>query len=126
MQVLGLLTTIIGIGAVALHYIVKVRAAEDGVSIATPFKVTDLRNIRTVVNQLLLLMSVATAMTGFADLSAISLCFTYIIPLQTAVTIGFALAGAFVLGSALSGLDIMLAVRGSKTKATIEKRDGES
>lgn len=126
MKILGLLTTILGMGAIILHYFVKVLAAEDGVSMPMPFNITDLRTIRTMMNQVLLVMSVTTAITGFADLSAISLCFTYLISLQTAVTIGFSLAGVCVFGSVFSGLDILLSIRDRKPRDLVEIKGGEN
>ncbi|KAK3933757.1 hypothetical protein QBC46DRAFT_431479 [Diplogelasinospora grovesii] len=109
--VLGILTTILATAAVALHCLVKLRRAEDGLIIARPFKFLDPRTIRTIVNQVLLMMSVATAFTGFADLSVISLCVTQLISFETTVVLGFSLSGAPMLGSAVSGLDIFLALR---------------
>ncbi|KAJ9150797.1 Cytochrome b/b6/petB-like protein [Pleurostoma richardsiae] len=109
--VLGILTIVLAIAAVALHCVVKLRRAEDGLIIARPFKFLDPRTVRTIVNQVLLIVSVATAFTGFADLSVISLCFTQLISFETTVVLGFSLSGALMLGSAVSGLDIFLALR---------------
>lgn len=70
-----------------------------------------LPNIRVYVNQLFLVLSFASVMTGFSDLSSVALCFTQVVPFDLALTLGFGLSTVFVLGSTVSGLDIALMVR---------------
>lgn len=79
--------------------------------IAKPFKLLDLRTIRTIINQVLLTLSIITAMTGFSDVSSITMCATQVISFETIITVGFGLAGTFTLGSAISGLDLTLSIR---------------
>lgn len=76
-----------------------------------PAPLLSLPNIRVMVNQLFLILSFASVITGFADLSSVALCFTQVVPFDLALVIGFSLSTVFVLGSTVSGLDIALTVR---------------
>lgn len=100
---------LVGILAVSLHVFVKTRGASDPLPTWTK-----LQTGRAVVNHVLLLLAVATSMTGFVDLSTVSLCFTQILSMETSVMIGFGLAGPFTLGSGLAGLDAYLAWRAAR------------
>ncbi|KAK1983046.1 hypothetical protein LZ30DRAFT_18721 [Colletotrichum cereale] len=113
--IISLLTTIIGLGAVLLHLAVKARTPPQlprpARSPPPPLPLMSLPNIRLVVNQLFLVLSFASVITGFTDLSSVALCFTQIVPFDLALVIGFGLSTVFVLGSSISGLDIALTVR---------------
>lgn len=76
-----------------------------------PAPLLSLPNIRVMINQLFLILSFASVITGFADLSSVALCFTQVVPFDLALVIGFSLSTVFVLGSTVSGLDIALTVR---------------
>ncbi|KAI0016884.1 hypothetical protein F4780DRAFT_634880 [Xylariomycetidae sp. FL0641] len=108
--VFGLLAVITGIAAVPLHYIVKMRQAGDS---SLP---SQLHTVRNVVNQLFLLLSVVATLTGFADLSKISICFTQLVPFELSVSLGFGLANVVAVASAVCGLDGYLAFRERRGK----------
>ncbi|GKT84178.1 hypothetical protein CT0861_01985 [Colletotrichum tofieldiae] len=113
--IISLLTTLVGLGAFFLHLAVKARAPpqlpNSSRSPPPPMPLLSLPNIRVMVNQLFLILSFASVITGFADLSSVAFCFTQIIPFDLALVIGFGLSTVFVLGSSISGLDIALTVR---------------
>ncbi|KAK2001035.1 hypothetical protein LX36DRAFT_602036 [Colletotrichum falcatum] len=113
--VISLITTLVGLGAVVLHFAVKARAPpplpRSTGSLPPPLPLTSLPNIRLMVNQLFLALSFASVITGFTDLSSVALCFTQIVPFDVALVVGFSLSTVFVLGSSISGLDLALTVR---------------
>ncbi|EFQ34927.1 hypothetical protein CGRA01v4_04147 [Colletotrichum graminicola] len=113
--VISLIATLVGLGAVLLHLVVKARAPPElprsTGSPPPPLPLTSLPNIRLMVNQLFLALSFASVITGFAGLSSVALCFTQIVPFDLALVIGFGLSTVFVLGSSISGLDLALTVR---------------
>ncbi|KAJ5019191.1 hypothetical protein K4K57_001736 [Colletotrichum sp. SAR 10_99] len=110
--IISLLTTLVGIGAFLLHLAIKARAPPPLPNARTPpIPLTALPNIRVYVNQLFLILSFASVISGFADLSSVALCFTQVIPFDLALMLGFGLSTVFVLGSSISGLDIALTFR---------------
>ncbi|KAH0440705.1 hypothetical protein CcaCcLH18_02375 [Colletotrichum camelliae] len=110
--IVSLLTTPVGIGAFLLHLAIKARAPPPLPNARTPpIPLTALPNIRVYVNQLFLILSFASVITGFADLSSVALCFTQVVPFDLALMLGFGLSTVFVLGSSVSGLDIALTFR---------------
>ncbi|ORY58192.1 uncharacterized protein BCR38DRAFT_413588 [Pseudomassariella vexata] len=116
--VLGLLTVIDGFAAIALHFIVKVKTAPPQASDMQPVptKATLMQKVRTFNNQVFLILSVATVLTGFADISKISICVTRVVPFEGALAIGFSLAQMFVLGQTISALDIFLEFRAARQR----------
>ncbi|KAI8164874.1 hypothetical protein KHU50_007188 [Colletotrichum sp. SAR 10_65] len=110
--IISLLTTLVGIGAFLLHLAIKARAPPPLPNARTPpIPLTALPNIRVYVNQLFLILSFASVISGFADLSSVALCFTQVVPFDLALMLGFGLSTVFVLGSSISGLDIALTFR---------------
>ncbi|KAK8003941.1 GPI mannosyltransferase [Apiospora arundinis] len=84
--ILGLITTIIGFFAVLLHYLVKTRAPEEVMPPST------LATIRHATNGLLLVLSIATGLSGFALVSTITVGLTQTVFFEYAVLIGFSVA----------------------------------
>ncbi|CCF39630.1 hypothetical protein CH063_10411 [Colletotrichum higginsianum] len=114
--IISLLTTLIGLGAFLLHLAIKARAPPQLPNSSrspapAPMPLLSLPNIRVMVNQLFLIMSFASVITGFSSLSSVALCFTQVVPFDLALVIGFSLFTVFVLGWSISGLDIALLVR---------------
>ncbi|KAK1472526.1 hypothetical protein CTAM01_16367 [Colletotrichum tamarilloi] len=114
--IISLFTTMVGLAAFLMHLAIKARAppglphtSRSGPT--PPAPLLSLPNIRVMVNQLFLILSFASVITGFADLSSVALCFTQVVPFDLALVIGFSLSTVFVLGSTVSGLDIALTVR---------------
>lgn len=102
--------------AVLLHIAIKARAppALPNTSRSSPQPLLpplSLPNIRIMLNQLFLLFSFASVMTGFSSLSSVALCFTQVVPFDLALSIGLGLSTVFLLGSTVSGFDISLTVR---------------
>jgi predicted RND superfamily exporter protein len=75
--------------------------------------------VRTAVNQLFLALSSASALTGFNGLSFASFCFTQVVPFELAIAIGFGLSTVYVIGSAISGLEIYLDFRDSRKRKKV-------
>ncbi|WYZ38197.1 hypothetical protein EsH8_III_000111 [Colletotrichum jinshuiense] len=114
--IISLLTTLIGLAAVLLHIAIKARAppALPNTSRSSPQPLLpplSLPNIRIMLNQLFLLFSFASVMTGFSSLSSVALCFTQVVPFDLALSIGLGISTVFLLGSTVSGFDISLTVR---------------
>ncbi|UQC81717.1 uncharacterized protein CLUP02_07203 [Colletotrichum lupini] len=114
--IISLFTTMVGLAAFLMHLAIKARAppglphtSRSGPT--PPAPLLSLPNIRVMVNQLFLILSFASVITGFADLSSVALCFTQVVPFDLALVIGFSLSTVFVLGSTVSGLDIALTGR---------------
>jgi len=99
---------LLGATAIGLHFLVKCRSST--AEFSGPSR-TPLETVRTVVNHVFLVLAVVAAITGFLDLSTISLCFTQIIPMELGVLIGFGLAGVFTMGLSTSCLDFYLSWR---------------
>ncbi|KAM0326706.1 hypothetical protein ACHAQA_006579 [Verticillium albo-atrum] len=114
--IISLITTLVGIAAVALHILVKVKAPPQMVGDRFPQGLLSLPNIRNFINQIFLFLALASAMTGFADLSSVALCLTQIIPFDIALSVGFGLSTAFALGSSIVGLDAYLMFRDVRRK----------
>ncbi|KAL2882101.1 hypothetical protein SGCOL_002363 [Colletotrichum sp. CLE4] len=115
-HIISLFTTLVGLAAFLMHLAIKARAPPQLPNTSRsgptpPAPLLSLPNIRVMVNQLFLILSFASVITGFADLSSVALCFTQIIPFDLALVIGFSLSTVFVLGSTVSGLDIALTAR---------------
>ncbi|KAK7955219.1 hypothetical protein PG988_015913 [Apiospora saccharicola] len=83
---LGLLTTILAFAAVLLHYLVRMRAPEE---VVPP---SPLATARHAVNALLVVLSVATGLSGFAQLSTITVGLTQTVYFEYTVLMGFGLA----------------------------------
>ncbi|KAL0943232.1 uncharacterized protein CTRU02_201118 [Colletotrichum truncatum] len=126
--IVSLITVLVGILAFLMHLAIKARAPPQlpntSRSPPTPMPLLSLPSIRVYVNQLFLILSFASVMTGFADLSSVALCFTQVVPFDLALTLGFGLSTLFVLGSTVSGLDISLNLRAIYRKA--RGKDGDS
>lgn len=104
--ILGLLTTIIALTTVLLHYIVMVRksySAFDG--LFRQRQLVSITSARFATNQILLCLSIVTVLTGFVDLASISLCLTHVVSMEIGILIGFNLAGISAISQAVSGLD---------------------
>ncbi|KAF9877187.1 hypothetical protein CkaCkLH20_05453 [Colletotrichum karsti] len=122
--IISLITTLVGIGALLLHLAIKARAPPPLPNTSRPapaIPLTALPNIRVYVNQLFLVLSFASVISGFADLSSVALCFTQVVPFDLALMLGFGLSTVFVLGSTVSGLDIALTFR-----AAFKRRKGDA
>ncbi|CRK14653.1 hypothetical protein BN1723_010433 [Verticillium longisporum] len=111
--IISLITTLVGIGAVALHIFVKVISPPQSIRDHLP---QGLFSLRGIVNQLFLFLAAASAMTGFADLSSVALCLTQIIPFEIALSVGFGLSTPFALGSSIIGLEAYLSFREARMK----------
>jgi hypothetical protein len=110
----GLITILAGVAAVALHVLVKFRTQEhipdDDPERSS--KQTKITTIRRIVNQVFLVLTLVSSFQGFASLSSITLCLTQsVVSFELAVVIGFVISGIFILGAAVSGLDMFLAFR---------------
>ncbi|KAK6212058.1 cytochrome b b6 petb-like protein [Colletotrichum tabaci] len=128
--IISLLTTLIGLGAFLLHLAIKARAPPQLPNSSrspapAPMPLLSLPNIRVMANQLFLIMSFASVITGFSSLSSVALCFTQVVPFDLALVIGFSLFTVFVLGWSISGLDIALVVRDFWLRRKGAKVDGE-
>lgn len=110
-SIMGLLTTVLACAAIILHYFVVIKAPEASAGGIVKEKTSRLPVVRAGVNQLLLLLAMITTITGFIDLSAISMCLSHIIPVEAGIAMGFMLAGVYTLGQAVSALDLWIKYR---------------
>ncbi|TDZ48280.1 hypothetical protein CTRI78_v008312 [Colletotrichum trifolii] len=128
--IISLLTTLVGMGAFLMHLAIKARAppalpnSSRSAAAPAPLPLLSLPNIRVYVNQLFLILSFASVITGFADLSSVALCFTQVVPFDLALVVGFGLSTVFVLGSSISGLDIALMVRDAMKRRKVADSAG--
>ena len=121
-QVLGIITALFALGLVGLHYLLSVR------DLGSSRK--SLNRGQTLANNLLPVLAVATTLTGFKDLSTVSLCITQSISIDVLVLLGLCLAGPLSLGFAISLLDMFLGRRfrwktrgGSKAASSITDKE---
>ncbi|KLU81019.1 hypothetical protein MAPG_00114 [Magnaporthiopsis poae ATCC 64411] len=123
-SVLGLITIILGIPAIALYYIdsrlpdvkVRIMASLGGGGGGDRTK-AELRFLllRTLANQVFQTLGTSAVLTGFGDLAATVLCFTtLIVPFPAAIAVGFAIASVSNVGQLLAWLDFYIAWRVSR------------
>ncbi|KAK7911100.1 hypothetical protein PG985_013581 [Apiospora marii] len=112
--ILGLLTTILAFAAVILHYVVRMRAPHE---VVPP---SPLATLRHTVNALLVILSIATGLSGFAQLSTITVGLTQTVYFEYTVLMGFALALLVVPPVFVYLLDWALVYRARK----IRRRQG--
>ncbi|KAK8041058.1 hypothetical protein PG994_014065 [Apiospora phragmitis] len=115
--VLGIITTAVGFLAVLLHYLVKMRAPEEVMPPST------LGTIRHATNALLLLLSVATALSGFAQLTTITVGLTQTVYFEYTVLMGFGLALLVVPPVFVYLLDWALVYRARKVRLGMRPQD---
>ncbi|KAI1854060.1 hypothetical protein JX266_001201 [Neoarthrinium moseri] len=108
--VLGLLTVIDGLAAVGLHYAVRLFGSPPG---QPP---TTMQRVRTYNNQVLLILTIATSLSGFGDLSKITVCLTRIVSLEMAIAAGFGLSSVYTIGSTITQLDLFLEFRDARMR----------
>ncbi|KID79303.1 uncharacterized protein G6M90_00g021060 [Metarhizium brunneum] len=110
--ILGLITFIVAIAAVVLYFYSKPAALTPGDPIPGNSQVTRLSLASNLVYQLLSVLLFFTAITGYADLSSVTLCLTRaVVNFETAVWIGMVLVPAFVIGQFLTGSELLLVYR---------------
>lgn len=113
--ILGLLTCLGALGGVALHVAAKATAAEDVANgCVFPSKgsrFTSALGLRTIVNQITLILTLPTVTAGFSDLAQVALCVTRVVPLEAVIALATGLTFLYTVASALSQLVIYLAVK---------------
>lgn len=88
------------------------KEVRDGVVFPTrPFKIAHALTIRVVVNQSLLMLVLPVVVTGFADLSSVSICITRVVSLEAAIGLASGLTFLYTVSSAVSSLTLMLSTR---------------
>lgn len=84
----------------------------DGVVLPTrPFKIAHALTVRVFVNQSLLMLVLPVVVTGFADLSSVSICITRVVSLEAAIGLASGLTFLYTVSSAVSSLTLMLSTR---------------
>lgn len=76
-----------------------------------PFKLLHLLTFRTGINQTLLMLVLPTVIAGFADLSALTICITRVVPLEAAIAFATGLTFLYSVSSALSSVTLYMATR---------------
>lgn len=95
-----------------LYFYSKPAALTPGDPIPGNSQVTRLSLASNLVYQLLSVLLFFTAITGYADLSSVTLCLTRaVVNFETAVWIGMVLVPAFVIGQFLTGSELLLVYR---------------
>ncbi|PMB73131.1 hypothetical protein BM221_000551 [Beauveria bassiana] len=110
--ILSLFTLIFAIAALALFFFAKPADLTPSDSATSSAKKQ--RDIVTwashACNQILLALLLPTVITGFADLSSVTLCLTRaVLPFELAVALGMGLMSVFALGQFMSGIELFLA-----------------
>ncbi|KIE02321.1 hypothetical protein MAJ_01979, partial [Metarhizium majus ARSEF 297] len=110
--ILGLITFIVAVAAVVLYFYSKPAVLTPGDPIPGNSQITRLSLASNLVYQLLSVLLFFTAITGYADLSSVTLCLTRaVVNFETAVWIGMVLVPAFVIGQFLTGSELLLVYR---------------
>ena len=125
--ILGLFTIILALAAAVLHHMVMKPGSAGLYSKTSQVPIT-----RRVANQVLLGLAMIASLTGFVDLSTISLCLTHMVSMEIGIIAGFALASVWTLGQAANGLDLWLGWKDGKkirvsyvTKKEVPQSAGE-
>ncbi|KAJ2902172.1 hypothetical protein MKZ38_000970 [Zalerion maritima] len=109
--IFGLILTILALAATALHYLIIIRNAPSTAETKVQQSTSKLPMVRNALNQILLALAAIATFTGFNDLASISLCLVHAIGVEMGIMAGFALAGVWTVGQAVSGLDGYLMFR---------------
>lgn len=120
-QGLGLATILVTLFASASHLLAR-KVAPGALQAAVVFPIAPFRflhplTIRTIIMQTLFALILPSALSGFADLGGVTLCATRVIPLETGMGIGIALAFLYIVASTLTGLTAWLSVRELRKKS---------
>ncbi|KAK7997417.1 beta-lactamase-like protein [Apiospora arundinis] len=102
--IMGLLTTLLTLGCVGLHFIVKVKQTGSDMLI----------KVRAVSNTVLVFMVLTTSILGFTELSELTVCLVQVIPFTGAIAIGFGVFQAFSIGSTIAVMDLVQMFRKPK------------
>ncbi|KJZ73958.1 hypothetical protein HIM_06626 [Hirsutella minnesotensis 3608] len=106
--VVGLLTLLLAVPAVALFYLSTSTAA-----IFAPYASMSTVAFR-LTSQALLLFTLVASITGLTDLRSIVLCTTAIVPIDLAALLGFVLGALLMMGGTASILELLVQWRGPK------------
>ncbi|KAM3504354.1 hypothetical protein MY11210_008386 [Beauveria gryllotalpidicola] len=117
--ILSLFTLLFAIAALALFFFAK--PADLTPSDPATSSAKRQRDIVTwashACNQILLALLLPTAVTGFADLSSVTLCLTRsVVPFELAVSLGMGLVFVFALGQFMSGIELFLVFMAKRTE----------
>ncbi|KAM3445142.1 hypothetical protein NHJ13734_000666 [Beauveria thailandica] len=117
--ILSLFTLIFAIAALALFFFAKPADLTPSDPVTSSAKKQ--RDIVTwashACNQILLALLLPTAVTGFADLSSVTLCLTRsAVPFELAVSLGMGLVFVFALGQFMSGIELFLVFMAKRTE----------
>ncbi|KAK7958592.1 hypothetical protein PG988_013440 [Apiospora saccharicola] len=113
--ILGLLTVLLTLACVGLHFIVKVKQTGSATLIKG----------RAAANVLLVFMSLTTSILGFSELSGLTVCLVQVIPFTGAISIGFSVFQTFSIGSTVALLDLVQMFRKPKKGGRQTPRDLE-
>lgn len=114
-QVLGLITLLVAIAAVALYLYSKPAALTPGDPIPGSSQLTRITLASNLCNQLLLILLAPAAITGFADLSSVTLCLTrVVVTFEMAISLGLGLGFVYTLGQFVSSSELFLIFRASR------------
>lgn len=97
-----------------MHLFTKMRRPEElseGAVFSRPFSIFTSLTFRTITNQTLLVLVLPVIISGFADLSAITICITRVVPFEAALALGTGLLFLYTVSNAASGLAILLSIR---------------
>lgn len=102
------------------------KQVRDGVVFPTSpsFKLAHALTVRVLVNQSLLMLVLPVVVSGFADLSSVSICITRVVSLEAAIGLASGLTFLYTVSSAVSSLTLMLSTREVRGKKG-DGKDGE-
>ncbi|KAG8424793.1 hypothetical protein J3458_001557 [Metarhizium acridum] len=120
--VLGLITFIVAIAAVVLYFYSKPAVLTPGDPIPGNSQMTRLSLASNLVYQLLSVLLFFTAVTGYADLSSVTLCLTRaVVNFEMAALTGMALVPSFVVGQFITGSELLLVYRARRRARNASK-----
>ncbi|XWX00072.1 hypothetical protein V2A60_008089 [Cordyceps javanica] len=125
--ILGFITLLFAIASLALSFFAKPAERTPGDPVSTAVKLDAPTWASHASNQVLLALLLPTAITGFADLSSVTLCLTRaLVPFELAVSLGTSIVFVFAVGSFMSGLElsmIFMANRKASKKTSAAKEE---
>ncbi|KAJ4151019.1 hypothetical protein LMH87_011739 [Akanthomyces muscarius] len=107
--ILGLITLLVAIAAIALSFFAKPAELTPGDPVSGTAKLGTASWASHACNQVLMALLLPTAFTGFADLSSVTLCLTRaVVTFELAVSLGMGIVFVFALGMYMSSAELTL------------------
>lgn len=113
--IIGIINILVGLIAVLLHIVVRTLGAAPGLAI-----------VRSLTNNLFLVLSHISVLTGFQELSKLTLRGTHLVSLELALLLGLIIFSTFAIGSFLATVDAIWGMRHKGAPVHIGADGGEN